>query len=343
MRPLRTFFYALAVAALAACGGGSGSSSLAPAGYDPGTRDPRGSTVAFEKATLWVADQTLSTAYSTNDSGTPTPLQYFGPVSWLDKKAQPIPGIVDIAIAPDGTKWELENRDFAEGGPGWRLNAFAPHDTHNYPAENTYGDDVSSPFQLALAGDGVMVGYVKPLTQTQIIATYPYAANFVPPIRKFKTTGMYAFASGNNGHLYVARSNEFDVYAPDSDGCCPLRRIVLDAPLKDIGSPQGFAVGPDNSIYVQDLPSTYTADQVMYVNVYPPGSGTIGRRIGPLPNHFDALSGPVITVDAKNRLYVATDGSIYRFAPGANGAAQPQRVITNPRSQPFAMAVGPAL
>jgi hypothetical protein len=341
MRPFRTFFCALIVVALAACGGRSGSSSLAPTGYDPGTRDASGSTVAFEKATLWVADDTLVSAYSTNDSGTPTPLQLLGSFAWTDKKGQPIPGIVDIAIAPDGTKWELENRDFAQGGPGWRLNAVAPHDT--YPPENTYGDDVNRPFQLALAGDGVMVGYVNAVTGVEIIATYPYAANFVRPIRKFKTTGMYAFASGNDGHLYVARSNEFDVYAPDSDGCCPWRRIVLDAPLTYMGSPQGFAVGPDNSIYVQDLPSTYTADQVMYVNVYPPGSGTIGRRIGPLPHHLDALSGPVITVDAKNRLYVATDGSIYRFGPGANGAAQPQRVITNPGSQPNAMAVGPAL
>jgi hypothetical protein len=343
MRPLRIVLAALAVMSLAACGGGSRGGSLPPSANDPGARAPSGSTVAFEKATLWVATDTLATAYSTNDNGAATALQYFGSISWLDKKAQPIPGIIDIAIAPDGTKWELENRDFAEGGPGWRLNAFAPNDIHNYPAENTYGDDVNRPFQLALAGDGIMVGYVNAVTKMEIIATYPYAASLAPPIRKFKTTGMYAFASGNDGHLYVARSNEFDVYAPDSNGCCPLRRIPLDAPLNYMGSPQGFAVGPDNTIYVQDLPSTYTADPVMYVNVYAPGSGTIGRRIGPLPDRFDVFSAPVITVDSKNRLYVATNGNIYRFAPGADGAAVPQRVITNHQGAPFAMAVGPAL
>ena len=77
---------------------------------------------------------------------------------------------------------------------------------------------------------------------------------------------------------------------------------------------------------------------------YAPGSGTVARRIGPLPADYTGFGFPVITVDAQNRLYVATTGKIFRFGPSANGAATPQKVMIDPTlGRPSAMAVGPRL
>ncbi|MDQ6925306.1 MAG: hypothetical protein M3154_03620 [Candidatus Eremiobacteraeota bacterium] len=340
MRSFRTFLYAFAVVALAACGGGSGGGALPPAS-DPGTRDPSGSSVAFENTTLWVGYQQQVNAFSTKGNGPVTPAKTLPSFRWSNSIAAPVPGIVDVAIAPDGTQWLLENRSAAEGGPGWRLFAVAPGD--NQP-ENTYGDDVTFPFALGLAGDGVMVGY-RDSNGVTTIATYPYAANNAPPLRTFRSTGrVLGFAEGNDGHLYVARPNGVDVYDPTSNGCCAIRSIATTGLVGHVTiSSQEFAVGPNNSIYVTDLPGS-NSNPVMYVNVYPPGSGKVGRRIGPLPANYDGLGFPVIAVDSSNRLYVATNGQIYRFGPSANGAAKPQRLMTDStQSRPTALAVGPKL
>ena len=342
MRFIRTFFSALAVAALAACGGGSGG-ALPTAATDPGMRDPSGSTVAFQDQTLWVAYDLTAHAFSTDANGTVTPLATLGPFEWTNPRTASIPAIVDVAIAPDGTQWELENRDFALGGTGWRLNAVARRAT---TSENVEGANTDYPFAVALAGDGVMVGF-RSATSNATIATYPYGKSNVAPIRTWQTTApIISFASGNDGHFYVARTGGFDVYNPTSTGCCPVRSITTDTPLA-VGSTHGFAVGPDNSIYVTNHPNGI-AGPTAYVDVYPPGSGHVARHIGPIPVHFDPLqsTGPVIAVDSKNRLYVATESRVYRFGPTANGAATPQRVFTDSAStgqQPVALAVGPRL
>ncbi len=339
MRFFRTILSALTVVALAACGGGSGGGAVLPGGTDPGTRGAGGSTVAFQKDTLWVAYETSVHAFSTDSNGPVTPLKSLGSFPWNGNRAFGIPGIVDIAVAPDGTQWELENRDFAEGGRGWRLNAVAPG-AATLP-ENTDGDDNSYPFAFALAGDGVMVGYNN---GSDVIATYPYGASNAQPLRTFTgTSRIYGFASGNDGHLYVARPTGFEVYDPTSTGCCPIRTITTNAPTT-MGSSGGFAVGPENSIYVVDVSAGYQS-HVMYVNVFPPGSLTVGRRIGPLPTNYDALGhAPRITVDALNRLYVATNGQLYRFGAGADGAATPERVMTDSEiGNPTALAIGPKL
>ena len=336
MQLYRTFFAALAVGVLAACGGGGGGGSAVPAAaIDPGTRGSGGSTVAFQKDTLWVAYETRVNAFSTDSNGPVTPLKTLGSFPWNGNAAFGIPGIVDFAAAPDGTLWELENHDFALGGRGWRLNAVAPGATL---PENTDGDDNSYPFAFALAGDGVMVGY------DNTIATYPYGASNAQPLRTFTSaTRIYGFASGNDGHLYVARPYGFEVYDPTSTGCCPIRTITTNT-VQAMGSAGGFAVGPDNSIYVVDVSGGYQS-HVMYVNVLPPGSSTVGRRIGPLTTSYDALGHPpIITVDALNRLYVATNDHLYRFGATADGAATPERVMTDSTvGNPTALAIGPKL
>jgi hypothetical protein len=345
MRSFRMFLFAFAVVALAACGGGAGLSTLQSPlpPSDPGALDPLGSSVGFEKGTLWVAyTEPLIRAFSANGNGAVTPLETLGSFAWPNSPGSipGLPGTVDIAIAPDGTQWVLENKDFAEGGPGFRLFAVAPGD--NQP-ENVYGDDVHSPFAVGLAGDGIMVGYYTSTGTT--IATYPYAASNAPPMRTFKsTTPLLGFAEGNDGHLYVSRPNRVDVYLPTSTGCCPIRSIALTGLVGHVTvSAQEFAVGPDNSIYETDLPGNLS-NPVMYVNVYAPGSGRVARRIGPLPANYNGLGFPVITVDSKNRLFVATQGKIYRFGPTANRAATPQRVMIDPTiGRAGAMAVGPNL
>jgi hypothetical protein len=343
MSSFRTFLYALAVAALAACGGGS-VAGLPPAASDLGTRAPSGSTIVFEKRTLWVAYANQVNAFSTGGSGAVTPQQTLGSLPWYDSSGVPIPGspgIVDVAVAPDGTRWVLENRDAFLGGPGWRLYAVAPGDTQ---PENTYGDDVNRPFALALGGDGPSVAY-RSSDGTTTIATYAYAASNSAPVRTLHLTGqVLGYAAGNDGHFYVARPNAFDVYRPIPNGWALVRSIPTTTPSGSVTiSSQEFAVGPDASLYVVDLPGS-SSNPVMYVNVYPRGSGTVARRIGPLPANYNGLGFPVIAVDAANRLYVATNGQIHRFGPRANGAAQPQLVMTDSTpARPVALAVGPKL
>jgi hypothetical protein len=345
MSSFRTFLYALVVVALAACGGGgvsstssAGSSSvgvLPPTASDSDQRDPNGSSVAFEKTTLWVGyNGPQIDVFSTDGNGAVTPQWSLGYISWTPT-ATSIPAIVDIAIAPDGTQWILENRDFALGGPGWRLFAIA---RGSKTPEYVNGDDVHSPFGLGLAGDGVMVGLTGP-NGPPIIATYPYAVSNAPAMRVFQgTSSMGGFAEGNDGNLYVGRPDGYDVYRPDSTGCCPIRSITLGR------SPGAFAVGPNNSVYVMDVTGN-NESAVMYVNVYAPGKATLARRIGPLPAEVGGFATRVIAVDAVNRLYVATKGKFYRFGPNANGAATPQRVMTDPETsrRPVTMAIGPGL
>ncbi len=343
MSTFRTFLYALAVVALAACGSGS-AGGLAPAVGDLGTRDPHGSSVAFEKRTLWVDYGTQVNAFSTDGNGAVTPQKTLGSYPWYNAHGVPIPGlpgIVDVAIAPDGTRWVLENRDALQGGPGWRLYAIAPSDTQ---PENTYGDDVNKPFALAVGGDGMVVGY-RSSDGTTTIATYPYAASNAPALRTLQIAGpVLGFAAGNDGLFDVVRPGSFDAYRPVSTGWSLVRSIAMVTPLGPITiNSHEFAVGPDSSIYVVDLPGS-PSNAVMYVNVYPRGSGTAARRIGPLPANYNGLGFPVITVDSLNRLYVATQGQIYRFGPHANGAAQPQLVMIDPTiGRPVALAVGPKL
>lgn len=346
MRSFRPFLYAFAVVALAACGGGgvSGGSSagsaavgvLPPTTADSGLRDPDGSSVAFEKATLWVGYSNPSiNVFSTDGNGAVTPLWTLGYISWTPT-ATSIPAIEDVAIAPDGTQWILETRDFAMGGLGWRLFALA---RGSKTPEYVNGDDFHYPWGLGLAGDGVIVGLTD-RSGTRTLVTYPYAVSNAPPTRVFQSTSAIgAFAMGNDGNLYVGRSDGYDVYRPDSTGCCPIRSVTLGR------NPGAFAVGPNNSVYVMDVPSN-ASTTVMYVNVYAPGSATLLRRIGPLPT-TNSPFGPtrVIAVDAANRLFVATNGHFYRFGPNANGAAQPQRLMTDPvtSSRTITMAIGPGL
>jgi hypothetical protein len=342
MSSFRAFLYALAVVALAACGGGGVSSSAAvsvlpsAARADSDMRDPNGSSVAFEKATLWVGySNPRINVFSTDGNGAVTPQWTVGYISWTPT-ATSIPAIVDVAIAPDGTQWILENRDFALGGSGWRLFAIA---RGSKTPEYVNGDDFHSPSRLGLAGDGVMVG-LSDQNGARTIATYPYALSNAPATRVFEgTSSMGAFAEGNDGNLYVGRSDGYDVYRPDSTGCCPIRSVTFGR------NPGAFAVGPNNSVYVMDVPSN-ASTTVMYVNVYAPGSATLARRIGPLPTTNSAF-GPtrVIAVDAANRLFVATNGHFYRFGPNANGAATPQRLMTDPEtsSRAVTMAIGPGL
>ncbi|HEV2739428.1 MAG TPA: hypothetical protein VGU66_12665 [Candidatus Elarobacter sp.] len=340
MRSFRTFFSALAVVALAACGGGSGGSTL-PAANDPGTLTPSGNSVAFQKGSIWVGYHSQVNAFPADGNGAVTPTRKPGPFPWPHSISQP--GVVDIAIAPGGTEWLLENRDFALGGPGWQLFAVAPGDT---TPENSFIDQGDSPFALGLGGDGIMVGYHSTTSNLTTIATYPYAASNAPPVRTFQTTSaVLGFAEGNDGLLYVmSPTNQVNVYLPTSTGCCPVRTINLTGLTGHVTiSSQEFTVGPNNSIYVTDLPGN-NANPVMYVNVYPPGSGKVGRRIGPIPADYGGSGFPVIAVDAANRLFVATTGKIYRFGPTANGTDAPQRVITDPTAdRPVAMSAGPTL
>jgi hypothetical protein len=334
----------LAAFALTACGGGG--SSAVPTGQTPngGGGDPQGTTIAFESGAVWVAYQTRIDAFPVATSGSATPSATLGAWPWSTTGTGATPGIVDLAIAPDGTKWVLENRDFALGGAGWRMFAYAPPATDTRP-ENSYGADTGTPLAIGIAGDGVMVETVD-TNGSYTIATYPYASNFPAATRTF-TSGsrIVSFAEGNDSKLYVARPDRVDVYLPTADGsAAPLRSIPVAVPITT--GTHAFCVGPDESIYVLAGPNSQSDPQVAYVDVYSPSTGALTRRIGPIPATFDPLSvRQPIVVDAKNRVYIATNGQVYRYGPYANGAATPQRVFTDStaQQQPGALAVGPAL
>ncbi|HEX3464626.1 MAG TPA: hypothetical protein VHS78_11310 [Candidatus Elarobacter sp.] len=326
-----------AVLVLAGCGGGGGTIP-ADSTANGGGLSPQGSSILFERSTLWVAYPAIADAFSTDTSGSAKPLSVLGPWPW-EIPAGASPGIVDIAIAPDGTKWVLENRDFVFGGPGWRLYAYERHSTR---PENAYGSNTGTPMALGLAGDGIMVLAAQP-DGTYAITTYPYASNFPPALRTFtSSTRIVSFAEGNDSRLYVARPDRVDVYLPTSTGCCPIRSLPVAVSPTTTGT-HGFAVGPDNSIYVFTGLSGTVGPQTAYVNVYSGSTGALVRRIGPGTAPFDPLaSRPAIAVDALNRLYVAANGQIYRV--GAHAGA-PERVWTNGgvAQQPVALSLGTPL
>jgi hypothetical protein len=330
----------LAAVVLAGCGGGGGGTiPAAPATNDGGTV-PAGTSIVFERSTLWVAYPLRANAFPANTSGNATPAAVLGAWPWESGGANP--GFVDISIALDGTKWVLENRDFVFGGAGWRMFAY---DRHSNIPENRYGNDTDTPMAVGLAGDGIMVlAYAGgPYT----ITSYPYASNFPQPLRTFTSpTRIVSFAEGNDSRLYVAREDRVDVYLPTSTGCCPIRSVPVAVP--NTTGTHGFALGPDNSIYVYAGPNTTAAaSQFGYVSVYDSTTGALLRKIGPFPATFDPLTTrSPIAVDSSNRLYVATNGQIMRFAADANGAATPQRVWTDAQAGgggPVALTLGTPL
>ncbi len=350
MRSFRTLLWTLAVVVLSACGGGSGSA--VPATSDAETRAPSGSTIAYENRTLWVGyRQSQLNEWSTNASGSVNPARRFtGAWPWPNNQPNGYPVLSDVALAPDGTTWVLLRQATPDGRalPGWRLLAYSPGETNAANDENIYGDDVQTAVALGLGGEGVEVGLAGP-NGIATIATYAMASSNSPPFRTFQTSGsVIGFAAANPARIYLARPTGFEIYRQSSTGCCPLTTIVTDTP-QNMEISQEFAVGPDKSIYAADWPRGGVPDGtgkrvgVVYVNVYPNGSGHAARRIGPLPAYFGGLARPpVINVDANNRLYVATSGKIYRFGPKANGSATPDRVITDPTTDyPAALAIGP--
>lgn len=371
MRSFRIVLSAFAVVALAACGGsgGSGGAALPAASGGGGVVPPsssargitadgartvspdgmlevNGSTVAFERGTVWVGHGGINgsaTEFSVNANGPVAPLRTFGGIPWIgDPVAES--NITDVAVAPDGTIWILMGNQGVFVSSKWRLVAFPPRAQNATPPniENTYDGD-GYPLALGLGGDGVMVMFNNHNDPTPTINTYPYAANDPAPIRTFHLPDQRqsGFALGNNGRIYLARSDGFESYRPESDGSHPLEHIVTAAPLQPLGR-NGFAVGPDNSIFAIRY-AGQQPNQTLFVDHYPRGSGTVNRSIGPLPlNPSPFATSPVITVDKKNRLYVWTFGKVYRFGPAANGNATPQRVIIDQTTRrASSIAIGP--
>ena len=310
-------------------------------GGDPGTRAPSGSTVAFEKTTLWVGYEQQISAFSTNGNGAVTPAKTYAAFRWSNSIAAPFPGIVDIAIAPDGTQYLLENRSAAEGGPGWRLYAVAPGD--NQP-ENTYGDDVNRPIAVGLGGDGIQVAYsdnrrydddrdVSVRREQRAADTHAADA----PARCSGSTKPPTDISTSCG------PNHVDVYDQFANGSGPVRSINLTGLTGHVSlSSTEFAVAPNNTIYVVDLPGN-NANRDVRERV-PAGVGQGGAAHRTAAADYSGFGFPVITVDSLNRLYVATNGQFYRFGPNAQGADAPQRLMTDStQSRVHALAVGPKL
>lgn len=353
MRSLPAVVTALGVLLLSGCGGGG---STGPSGV-PQSVTPDGSTVGFESGTIWATYQRGSTTvFSTRANGSVTATHTYGPFAWPTDTGA-IPGGVDVAAAPDGTGWILLSHWQADiqASHDWMLSAIAPNERDPGRPENTY-TGVGRPLAFGLGGDGVLVESIGDATNSlgpAVIRTYPYASNTSIPMRTFTVPQadlqFAGFVFGQNSRIYLARPNGFEYYLAESDGSQPLKQIVTDVPpLNTRGS---FAVGYDNSIYEVQLVNAQGAtlsDTVgavsLYVNVYPPGSGTASRRIGPIAVHFTGEDfPPIITVDAKNRLYVVTGGNIYQFAANANGNATPLRTVTPPSSggRVAGIAIGP--
>ncbi len=253
-------------------------------------------------------------------------------------------GITDLAAAPDGTMYVLENDNALGGASSWRLVTVPPPGTH--PAGMPVYDGDGTPYEVALGPGGVLVeAYSR--TNGLSIRTYAYGAVDPPAARTFKPTSdvtYFGFAVGPDGRIYIPRTNGFDVYAADATG--PITTIVTARPPAPY--PGLFRIARDGTIFsaelVDYLKGGTGTTSTMYVNVYPPGSGTLARRIGPLPVVNDAQGRPpVIAVDANDTLYVGTNFSLYVFGPSANGNAAPDHLMTYSSSIGWldALAIGP--
>ena len=254
-------------------------------------------------------------------------------------------GVAGLAAAPDGTMYVLQTDDALNGGSHWRIVTVAPPGAKPGTAPVYDGD--GNPYAVELGPNGVLVeSYSR--TNGISIRTYPYGAIDPPATRTFQPTpnaGTYfGFAVGPDGRIYIPRLDGFDVYAADATGCCP---VTLRTAYPPTEFPGLFKIGRDGSIFSAQLVNYFEysgGTPSMYVNVYPPGSGAIARRIGPLPLVNDVLSHlPVIAVDANNTLYVATNFSLYVFGPSANGNVAPDHLMTYGISAGWldGLAIGP--
>ena len=318
-------FFVLGVAGLAIAGCAAGNTSL------PAAR-------GLAPTSIWVSFRTggAMNIFPANSDGLTTP-SLAGVPGFGGPGMEPLNGVVAFASSADGTMWPLATSDAVNGGRNWRMISIAPRETGATSPALYDGD--GRPQAAALGSDGVMVEADTQPLGLVTIRTYPYGAVDPPAIRTFTKSAVHlaGFAIGPDGLMYIPRRDGFDVFRADSTGCCALKTIHTAS------VPSGFTMGTDGSIYAIELSNYLRPGATMVVNVYPPGSETIGRRVGPLPVTNDALgAGPAIAVDRHDRLYVATNDRLYVFAAGADGPAQPLHTITYSDNDTVrAIAAGP--
>jgi hypothetical protein len=327
MRFVRATVSGLVVLALAACTGGSAD----PPPFASGTRQAQ--------TTIWAAFMSGAVdGFAANRTGTVQPSTVLPRAQLLfPSRPDPLNGAYAVAEAADGTLFVLLTDNTVFGGQNWRVVVFPPQ--NRTVSSNAY-DGAGSPLGIALAPDGVMVAFV-PAGGLPVIQTFPYGANDPAPIRTFHmAAGERRFGVGPGGQIDVETATGYAVFAPGSDGSAPLSTVTTTPAPSPFAS---FAVGSDGSVYIAELVGYLAGGttSTMYVDVYPPGSGTAARRIGPLPvlNDPDGLA-PAIGLDPSDDLYVATNDAFYVFDKTANGNAQPLGTMTYGTLGPVSSVAG---
>ena len=137
------------------------------------------------------------------------------------------------------------------------------------------------------------------------LRTYAYGGDPRTPIHTFTVPPGSVFALGPDGTIYVPAAAGFNVYASDSNGCCPLKTIATHGGLQG----REFVVGSDGEIYVVEVDDAYslayTSPFNFFVSVYAPDTGTLVRRFGPVLGHNGIREGFGIDVDARRNIYVS--------------------------------------
>ena len=108
--------------------------------------------------------------------------------------------------------------------------------------------------------------------------------------------------------------------APGDDSTPPTR--TLDVGSSGIQLLQGIAISPTGQLYTD-------IDSSSGILIYAAGASGTDAPIGSIEGINTLLSSPyALTFDASGNLWVANNGSVLEFAPGATGDAVPIRVLT---------------
>jgi hypothetical protein len=142
----------------------------------------------------------------------------------------------------------------------------------------------------------------------------------------------------SSGNLYANDGRAISVYAPTKQpGDIKFVRSIRQG----IHSPDAFAFGPSDELFVANWPRCNPPCGRASVTVYESGASTPSRRI------TDGVTAPYrLAVDTTGRLYVANSpfrplkdhGFISVYAPGGT---QPVRLITKGIDNPLSLALDP--
>lgn len=319
---------ALAVVALAGCGGRA-TSALTPPVLGTASAERKLLLAVPFTGTLYVASRTTVFAYDVNASDPATALRSFVP----HEKQVNLEQIMGLATAPDGTLAVLQNyylSNFIDQNcrtvmePPIAAPVVAPQRTYPCDANGlTQGRAVAR----GANGFDILYGSGNTAFVEHLAPDGSISSTLTLPSDMFSNYDTIAPTPG--GGDYVGKTYGANVlrYGVGATTGTPYReRIVVPGAYV-----VALATAPDHTLYA--AAGSFLSESIY---AYPAGATTPARTLGPFQN--ESIS--ALAVGAQNELYVALNSSsryggndVRVYPADANGKIAPLRRITNPVPQ----------